>query len=162
MRAPKLYVASSFRNGFHPYVVERLQRVGYDVYDFRRHAFRWADIDGNWQSWSHEEYVRALSHPIANEGYARDYAAMQSADACVLVLPAGRSSHLEAGWFIGSGKPLYILGWDNGDEAELMYKLATLITDDLLDLISRLTLFYPPGAGMLRDPDAPQDPQGDA
>lgn len=33
---------------------------------------------------------------------------MEWADACVLVLPSGRSSHLEAGWFAGKGKPVAV------------------------------------------------------
>jgi len=44
------------------------------------------------------------------------------ADACVLVMPCGRSAHLEAGYFVGANKRLVIL-IDDG-EPELMYKLA--------------------------------------
>jgi hypothetical protein len=49
---------------------------------------------------------------------------MEWADTCVLVLPCGRSAHLEAGWFCGQGKRCIILTRD-GEEPELMALLAT-------------------------------------
>ena len=52
---------------------------------------------------------------------------MKWADACVLVLPCGRSAHLEAGWFVGAGKPLHILQLDR-EEPELMYRFGVIHT----------------------------------
>ncbi len=61
------------------------------------------------------------------------------ADACVLVLPCGRSAHLEAGYFAGAGKPLLILLADG--EPELMYKMASEIYTELGELIADLNGF---------------------
>ena len=47
---------------------------------------------------------------------------MEWADAFVLLMPCGRSAHLEAGWAIGAGKPTAILL--SAGEPELMYKMA--------------------------------------
>ena len=54
----------------------------------------------------------------------------------MLVLPSGRSSHLEAGWAKGAGKRLVILVVQM--EPELMNKMADHITDSLLDVVSKL------------------------
>jgi nucleoside 2-deoxyribosyltransferase len=48
--------------------------------------------------------------------------ALEDCDACVLVMPCGRSAHLEAGFAIGAGKPTAILISEG--EPELMYKMA--------------------------------------
>jgi hypothetical protein len=123
----KLYVASSWRNTDQPRVVAALRADGHAVYDFRHpsegdHGFHWSDIDPSWQRWTPDQFREALSHVIARNGFQKDFAAMQWADAGVLVLPCGRSAHLEAGWFVGAGKPLAILLADG--EPELMYRMA--------------------------------------
>jgi len=46
--------------------------------------------------------------------FHNDIKAMEACDACVLVLPCGRSAHTEAGWFAGRGKKtvdISLSGW---------------------------------------------------
>lgn len=138
----KLYVASSWRNAFQPEVVTRLREAGFEVYDFRHPAdgadgFHWSDVDEGWQQWSVSDYREGLHHPVAEVGYHRDYDAMLWADACVLVLPCGRSAHAEAGWMAGAGKPVYVY-IPHLEEAELMYKLFDDVTDNFDDIIEQL------------------------
>jgi hypothetical protein len=123
----KVYVASSWRNKYQPNVVAELRAAGHEVYDFRNPrqgdtGFHWSEIDPAWQRWREIDYRDALKHPIAESGFASDFDAMQWADACVLVLPCGRSAHLEAGWFAGQGKPCLIF-IPEPIEPELMYKM---------------------------------------
>lgn len=138
----RIYVASSWRNERQPEVVIALRGAGHDVYDFRNpgpgsHGFAWSDIDPEWQSWSPETFREALEHPVAIDGFSEDATAMVWADACVLVMPCGRSAHLEAGWFLGAGKPTYILLADG--EPELMYALARgRLCLDLAEVIGAL------------------------
>lgn len=126
----RIYLASSWRNEFQPDMVDFLRMHGHDVYDFRNPpngagGFSWSEIDENWQSWSAEQYREALTtHPVAARGYVSDLRGMEWADTCVLLLPCGRSAHLEAGWFCGRGKQCIILTQD-GEEPELMALLAT-------------------------------------
>lgn len=135
----RIYVASSWRNEQQPGVVQRLRDAGFEVYDFRNpspgnHGFHWSEIDPNWQSWDRSDYLAALVTQIAADGYASDWQAMEWADTGVLLLPSGRSAHLEAGYFVGAGKPLHILLTER-QEPELMYRLATsicLIVEELL------------------------------
>ena len=127
----KIYVASSWKNRFQPEIVTALRSIGYDVYDFRKPThveigFNWSKIDEEWRSWSTEAFIHSLSHPEAVAGFSNDFEAMQWADAFVLVMPCGRSAHLEAGWAIGQGKPTCILLSDQPFEPELMYKLASI------------------------------------
>ncbi len=128
----KIYAASSWRNPHQPWLVELLRNAGHAVYDFRNPfngvpGFAWSEIDPNWQSWSAERYRELLTtSPIAARGFVSDLRAMQWADTCVLILPCGRSAHLEAGWFCGQGKRCIILTED-GQEPELMALLATEI-----------------------------------
>ena len=126
----RIYVASSWRNPHQPDIVDLLHHQGHEVYDFRNpftgiRGFAWAEIDPDWQSWSAKKYREVLTtHPVAARGFVSDLRAMQWADTCLLVLPCGRSAHLEAGWFCGQGKRCIILTQD-GEEPELMALLAT-------------------------------------
>lgn len=139
----KIYVASSWRNQFQPEVVKLLRDLDHEVYDFRNpkegdHGFSWSQIDENWENWSSEEYIKALSHPIAIEGFKSDFDAMKWADCCVMVLPCGRSANTEAGWMKGAGKKVYIYQ-PIKQEPELMYK----IYDGIISSLGELTnLFY--------------------
>jgi nucleoside 2-deoxyribosyltransferase len=136
----KIYLASSWRNLQQPNLVRVLRSAGLEVYDFRHpregdNGFGWHELDENWQRWTIREYARSLNHPKAKIGFASDFGGMRWADCCVLLLPCGRSAHLEAGWFAGQGKPLHILLSQDKFEPELMYKMATSINctvDELL------------------------------
>lgn len=139
----KLYVASSWRNERYPGVVEALQLAGHQVFDWRSPAhgrpFGWRELDEDWQAWSPRKFRTMLQHPVALEGFQKDYQGMQGADVCVLLAPCGRSAHLEAGWFWGQGKPVLIL-LAEGEEPELMYRGCVLVltVSELLAELRRL------------------------
>lgn len=139
----RIYVASSWRNAYQPSVVDRLREAGHQVYDFRNppsgvKGFAWSEIDPDWQNWKAERYRELLlTHPIASLGFVTDLRGMQWADTCVLVLPCGRSAHLEAGWFAGQGKRCLILTRD-GEEPELMALLATDICVSVNEVLRAL------------------------
>jgi len=140
----RIYVASSWRNTKYPGVVKALKEAGFEVYDFRNpepgdNGFHWSEIDPDWKSWTPQEFVQGLRHPIAQNGFEKDFWALSKCDVCVLVMPCGRSAHLEAGYVIGNGKPLFILLEDG--EPELMYKMAFGLctsTDELLEELDKL------------------------
>jgi len=134
----KIYVASSWRNGRQPYVVDLLREWDHEVYDFRNpkpgdSGFHWSEIDPKWKLWSPQDFRDGLAHPLAQEGFSKDLEAMKWANAFVLVLPCGKSAHLELGWAIGARKPSIIL-IENASEPELMYKMATSICTSLDEL----------------------------
>jgi hypothetical protein len=84
-----------------------------------------------------EEYLRMLSHPRAVDGFATDFAAMEKADTFVMLLPCGKSAHLELGWAVGAGKRTAIL-LEDLVEPELMYRIVDFITVSLHDLLGWL------------------------
>lgn len=143
----KVYVASSWRNEYQDVVVQALRAMGHDVYDFKHpspgdNGFSWGDVDARWQKWTTGQYASGLRHPVALAGFEKDFDAMRWAEACVLVLPCGRSAHLEAGWFCGAGKRLVVyVPAPERIEPELMYLLGgpACITDSMHVAVSLLT-----------------------
>jgi hypothetical protein len=76
-----------------------------------------------------------VHHPRATEGFESDFDAMKNANTFVLVLPCGKSAHLELGWAVGAGKRTAIL-LEDPMEPELMYRMVDHLApslDDLLD-----------------------------
>lgn len=156
MKPGRVYVASSWRNAMQAGVVAALRSASIDCYDFKHPApgndgFHWSDVmpsyrkvgvGGAEQLADSAEYVESLKHPIAEEGFRRDFEAMVDCDACVLVLPCGRSAHLELGWFVGQGKRTAILldgDLNNGlVTPELMYKMVDYVAPTLWDLLGWL------------------------
>lgn len=122
----KIYLASSWRNSYQAEVLETL-RTQHEVYDFKNPSpgdtgFKWKDTDPLLESDLTVGRLRtALRHPAAVSGFKNDFDAMKWADICVLLLPCGRSAHLEAGWFAGAVKPVLVLAPEI-NEPELMYK----------------------------------------
>lgn len=138
----KIYLASSWRNTYQLQVLASLRDSGHEVYDFRNPApgnngFAWGDMDRRWETWEPAEFRSALQHPVAQSGFALDYGAMKWADTGVLLLPSGRSAHIEAGYFNGAGKPLHVLMMEP-QEPELMYLMATAIHLTVPELLNAL------------------------
>ncbi len=146
----RIYVASSWRNPAQPAVVEALRAAGHEVYDFRNPAagtgFSWAEVKpdatrgiaGKGSDWeTTEDYLAMVNHPRSIEGFHADFDAMQWADTCVLVLPCGKSAHLELGWAVGAGKHTAIL-LEDPVEPELMYRMVDHLATSLDDLSSWL------------------------
>lgn len=127
--ARRIYLASSWRNPIQPQAVQMLRDAGHEVYDFRNPApgntgFAWSEIDPAWLQWTPGQFIPALEHPTAVSGYGFDKAALDWCDTCVLLLPCGRSAHLEAGYAIGQGKQTVIVLHEDKFEPELMYLMA--------------------------------------
>lgn len=134
-----IYVASSWRNKVQPLVVDALSAFGHKVYDFRHpydgnNGFSWSEIDTKWQQWTREEFRAGLEHPRAKQGFSLDMASLALCDACVLVLPSGRSAHLEAGFAIGAGKPTAILL--STGEPELMYLMSAALCTSIEEILA--------------------------
>lgn len=139
----KIYVASSWRNHLQQGVVAVLRAAGHEVYDFKNPAdgnngFSWKQIDPNWKMGgpvTPDQHRKMLEHPIAQAGFKCDMDALRECDVCVLVLPCGRSAHLELGWAVGAGKSSVVLE-PEPIEPDLMYLMCDQLCtsfDELLD-----------------------------
>lgn len=149
-RPKYVYVASSWRCAMQPAVIHTLRAAGIDCYDFRNPeggtGFGWQEVmpsfDIDEQLADADEYVRGLDHPRSVEGFNADFDAMERADTFVLVLPCGRSAHLELGWAVGAGKRTAILLdpdlVTNQVTPELMYKMVDFIAPSVFGLLGWL------------------------
>lgn len=135
----RIYVASSWRNPRQIEVVAALKKEGHDVYDFRHPApgntgFSWSEIDPDWKTWGPRELKEGLEHPIAKAGFTLDMEALEEAEATVLVLPCGRSAHLELGYAVGAAQRTAVL-LDHVSEPELMYRMVERLCTNIAELL---------------------------
>lgn len=133
----KIYVASSWRNQHQNSVVRVCRALGHDCYDFKNptpgnEGFSWGQIDHAWSKWTPKDYIeKAINHSITNDGFKLDMNALNWCDTCILLLPCGRSAHLEAGYCIGQKKATAVFISNEKFEPDLMYKMANLVTDNI-------------------------------
>lgn len=151
MGASYVYVASSWRNPTQPAVVEALRDASIECYDFRNPpagtGFSWrevkprvapAGVPAKGADWEPvDTYLSMIDHPRAVDGFRSDFDAMQAADAFVMVLPCGKSAHLELGWAVGAGKRTAIL-LEDPVEPELMYRMVDYLAPTLDHLLAWL------------------------
>lgn len=137
-KAISIYVASSWRNFLQPTIVTVLRKAGHDVYDYKNPpggtGFQWKAIDEDWLNWTADQYRDALEHPVSKAGFKSDIDALNACDACLLVLPSGRSASWEFGYACGKGKICAVLMLEKC-EPELMYLGNPILTsmNDLFD-----------------------------
>lgn len=147
----RIYLASSWRNPYYENVLRLLRDLGHEVYDFRvprsggpvsdetpEKGFAWTETDSTWGTITPDildRYKAMLAHPVAKRGFESDYAAMRWADTCVLLLPCGRSAHLEAGWMVGSGRLLLVFMPPAVEQTDGETKLAWSFEPELMYLL---------------------------
>lgn len=139
----KIYVASSWKNVDYNRIIQLLRDAGHIILDWRDEisggGFKWSDATDVPVEQMTGEFYRdvVLRSARAERGFSFDFGYMQEADCCVLLLPCGRSAHLEAGWFAGFGKRL-VIHIPNFDGPDLMYKMAREITLTNTELLRAL------------------------
>jgi hypothetical protein len=126
MAEPKLiYLIGSLRNPEIPKIGNRIRELGYDVFD-DWHAGG-PEADDEWQRYERERgrsYDQALLGRHAEEMFNIDYRYLNRCHGACLVLPAGKSGHLEMGYVIGMGKPGWIVYPEEPERYDLMYRFA--------------------------------------
>jgi hypothetical protein len=137
----RIYVASSWSNWQQQIVVTALEGLGHQVYDFKRDGFSWKEVMPSYDGGTvHEtEFLKALDRPRSIEGYDRDYQFLRAAHMTILVLPCGRSAHLELGIAEGLGQrtAIYLDGEPNEGQVtpDLMYKAVDHIAPNMHSLL---------------------------
>ena len=144
MSSRKIYVIGSLRNPAVTSISGKLRGLGYEVFDDWYAAG--PEADDKWRDYEKERgrtYIEALVHGHAAEHvYSYDKYHLDTSDAAILVLPAGRSGHLELGYMIGRNCPSFIL-LDNPDRWDVMYKFADVVTQDEATLLSAVRAIAP-------------------
>ena len=132
-----VYVVSSLRNPKVQDVAAKLRGVGLDVYD------DWASPGPETDTWWQEyEQARGRTFHEALEGwhalqvFEHDKRHLDRCDGVVLVLPAGKSAHLEFGYAIGSGKWGIILLDGEPERFDIMYRFANHVAYSVEDVVT--------------------------
>jgi nucleoside 2-deoxyribosyltransferase len=84
--------------------------------------------DDNWRDYERQRghtYKEALKGHAGRHVFEFDKFHLDRCDGAVLVMPAGRSGHIELGYVIGCGKPGFILFDKEPRRFDVMYQFAT-------------------------------------
>ena len=139
----RVYLMGSLRNQQVPLIGNAIRDLGFDdVFD------DWfgggPEADDCWQKYEQtrqRSYREALYDRYATHIWEFDKRYLDKADIGVLVLPAGKSGHIELGYLAGQGKLTYVLfDGDLADDArwDVMYRFATSVCFSLDDLLTEL------------------------
>jgi len=122
-----------------------LRSCGYEVFD------DWyspgPETDQYWQEYEQERgrsFIEALDGYHAWHVFNFDRTHLHRCDAVVLVLPCGKSGHLEFGYVKGLGKPGFIFLDKEPERWDVMYRFADKVVGtfgDLEDALSDITMF---------------------
>lgn len=134
------YLVGSLRNPAVSKLANRLRQGGLAVFDDWMAAG--PEADDKWM-----EYEKARGHTLAEalQGHAAqhvfkfDREHIESSRCVVLVMPAGKSGHLELGFACGLGKRTAILLDKEPERYDVMYAFADLVTSNVGELTDWLT-----------------------
>jgi nucleoside 2-deoxyribosyltransferase len=135
-----IYLIGSLRN---PKILElgnELRLEGFEVFNDWMAAG--PEADDYWQKYeqgSGRTYDEALKGWAAQNVYHFDKLHLDRCDAGVLVLPAGKSGHIELGYMIGTRKPGFILMDKEPERWDVMYNFASGVFFDKEKLFTELT-----------------------
>lgn len=119
-----IYLVGSLRNPKVPELGNYLRDLGFDIFDDWYGAGEAAD-----DSWQKYELGRGRTYKQALDGYASrhivdlDHTHLCRCDCAVLVMPAGKSGHMELGFVMGQGKPAFVFFDGEPERWDQMYGL---------------------------------------
>ena len=131
-----VYVIGSLRNPCIPQVSKALRDAKHEVFDDWHAAG--PEADDCWKRYEQERgrtYIEALSGYAARHVFDFDKLHLDRCDTAVLVLPAGKSGHLELGYMLGKGKRGFVLLEESNDRWDVMYQFATGVAVSLEKLV---------------------------
>lgn len=137
--AKQVYVIGSLRNKQVPLVAQAIRAAGYNAFDDWYAAG--PEADDHWKTYEEAKgstYREALSGAAAKNVFAFDKRNIDASAAAVLVLPAGKSGHLELGYVAGTGKPTFVLFENEVDRWDVMYQFATEICIGVPELLGAI------------------------
>jgi nucleoside 2-deoxyribosyltransferase len=144
-----IYLIGSLRN---PKVIDfgnRLRAAGFDVFD------DWCspgpETDAFWMEYERSRgrtFAEALQGHHAKDVFRFDKSHLDRCDMAVMMLPTGKSGHLELGYTIGKGKPGFILMDGEPERYDIMYQFATGIFMKEEDLLAALKSTTPINKGV--------------
>lgn len=121
----RVYIASSWKNRvLVREIANALRAWGHEVYDFtdEKH-FVFNITEDTEKARSEIDWIECGQLVPTQLACETDKAGLDWADVGLLLLPSGRSAHMEAGILVGQGKPLIIFGDLPKGEFEVQYNL---------------------------------------
>lgn len=135
----KLYIIGALKNRSIIPLANEIRELGFDVFD------DWISpgetADEKWQEYEKKRgrsYEEAIAGHHAETVFRYDLGHLDSAEIVVMVLPCGKSGHLEFGWAVGQGKTGFILFEKEPDRYDIMYKFADGLFFNKEALLERL------------------------
>jgi len=136
----KIYLIGSLRSPKVPVIATKLREAGHEVFDDWYAAG--PEADDYWMKYEKERghnYRQGLEGYAAHHVFEFDKHHLDTNDLAVLILPAGKSGHLELGYMIGTGKPGYILFDDEmPDRWDVMYLFAAGVFFNIEELLKEI------------------------
>ena len=120
----KVYLIGSLINPEVHKLSQKIRELGFIVFDDWYAAG--PEADDKWRDYEKARgrtYRDALAGLAAEHVYNFDFKHLNESDVAVLLLPCGKSGHLELGYMLGKGRKGYIL-LDNPERWDVMYKFA--------------------------------------
>lgn len=135
-----IYLMGSMRS-------ERVRAVASTLRAYRHEVFDdWhspgPEADDYWQTYEKARgrtYREALNGAHAWNVFQFDRTNLNRANTGILVMPAGKSAHMELGYLIGQGKPGYILLEQEPERWDIMYRFATDVFYNIDDCVQAVT-----------------------
>lgn len=126
----KIYIATSWKTAEGARALAELLRArGHEVDCFcdpstGRYVFDYREVEAEADKIT---APRMLRSPQAARACEEDYRMLDWCEAVILLLPCGNSAHMEAGYALGKGKHLYILGEFLPGKWDVMYGRAEML-----------------------------------
>lgn len=121
-----IYLIGSLRNAEIPHIANKIRKLTeFEVFD------DWfspgPEADDFWRNYEKirgSTYKQALKNWAGKHIYEFDKYHIDRADIGIMVMPAGKSGHLELGYMIGQGKKCFILFDEEPERWDVMYIFA--------------------------------------
>ena len=144
MSKSAVYVIGALRNPEVPVLANQIENLGIEAFcDWYSPG---PDADDFWRDYSKQRglsYGQALQSYAATHIFEFDKYHLDRCDAAVLLMPAGKSGHLELGYMIGRQKPGYILFDTEPERYDVMVQFADGIFFKRADLFEALSRRFP-------------------
>ena len=146
-RCHRIYLAGSWKNQQEIFLIrDILKTQGHEVDCFAseengRISFNWSKLPDIQDKLPKMDAKDMLEVPRVQEAFREDKKWIDWCDLCLLTLPSGKSSHLEAGYAKGQGKTVVIFGDLKKGDFDVMYGFADAIfrcdeLDQMVDFVN--------------------------
>jgi hypothetical protein len=138
-RKPCIYIIGSLRNPQIPIVGNAVRAAGFEAFDDWHGTG--PEADDHWFAYEKlrgRSYAEALAGRAAQNTFALDRDNILRSEGVIMVLPAGKSGHMEFGFARRGGVPGVILLDKEPERYDVMYNFASLVTTDIEAAIAHI------------------------